>query len=369
MRRRDDLVVHVARLARALREAGVRVALGDELDAVAGLVRIDLADAGEVRRALCCTLRVRPGDAAAFHRAFARTWLGAEPAPVLTPPAARRGAAHTTALTLLAATAGERSSPDGSEPGASPHPRYRARPFDRCDDRDLAALEPVLDRLARRLATRRSRRWVPVHGRGRADLRRSLRLAVGTGGELIALARRARPIETPRLVLLCDTSGSMEAHTRFLLAFARALRRVAGRTEVFAFNTELARITPWIGVTRLPALLARLRDAVPDWSGGTRIGACLGAFARDHLAERVDARTSVIVLSDGLDRGDPAVLGAAMRRLRARARRIVWLNPLAGDPRYQPTATGMAAALPFVDVLAPAHDLASLERLISHLTA
>ena len=276
-------------------------------------------------------------------------------------------AAMVALRAALASEGGEIEEPEGDWPGASDQALFRRKPFDRCDDRDLAAMEPLLERLARRLATRRSRRWVPVHGRGRPDVRRSLRRAVGNGGELVSLAHRARPIETARLVLLCDTSGSMEAHTRFLLAFARALRRVADRTEVFAFNTDLVRITQWMAVSRLSALEARLRDAVPDWSGGTRIGECLAAFVARHLAALVDSRTVVVVLSDGLERGDPAVLAEALRRIRARARRVVWLNPLAGDPGFEPTAAGMAAALPHIDLLAPAHDLASIEQLLPHL--
>ncbi|MFL5300138.1 MAG: vWA domain-containing protein, partial [Anaeromyxobacteraceae bacterium] len=233
-----------------------------------------------------------------------------------------------------------------------------------------AEMERLLDRLAARLATRRARRLAPAP-RGGADLRRSLRRAFSTGGELLSLARRAHPVETARLVVLCDTSGSMDAHARFLLAFARALKRVAKRTEVFAFNTELVRITPWLssGRGRQGAVLERLAEAVPDWSGGTRIGECLAAFVDRHLASLVDARTVVIVLSDGLDRGDAALLADAMRRIQARARRVIWLNPLLGDPRYEPTARGMAAALPFIDRFAPAHDLESLERLLPSLAS
>jgi uncharacterized protein with von Willebrand factor type A (vWA) domain len=162
----------------------------------------------------------------------------------------------------------------------------------------------------------------------------------------------------------------MDAHARFLLAFARALKRVARRTEVFAFNTELVRITAWLSSGRRQgAVLERRAEAVPDWSGGTRIGECLAAFVDRHLASLVDARTVVIVLSDGLDRGDAALLGDAMRRIQARARRVIWLNPLLGDARYEPTARGMAAALPYIDRFAPAHDLESLERLLPSLAS
>src|SRR5262249_44144367 len=152
-------------------------------------------------------------------------------------------------------------------------------------------------------------------------------------------------------------------HVRFIVAFARALRRVARTTEVFAFNTALTRLTPLLAAPRLD-----LAAAVPDWSGGTRIGACLARFVADHLDVLVDARTVVLVFSDGLERDDPAELANALRRIHTRARRVIWLNPLLSDPRYEPTARGMAAALPYVDKLAPAHDLDSLERIVPELT-
>jgi uncharacterized protein with von Willebrand factor type A (vWA) domain len=196
-----------------------------------------------------------------------------------------------------------------------------------------------------------------------------MRRALATEGELLSLARRARAVEEPRLVVLCDTSGSMDRHARFLLAFVLSLRRAARSTEVFAFNTELVRLTPWLASGEVLATLDRLASRVPDWSGGTRIGDSLARFVADHLHARVDARTVVLILSDGLDRGDPTVLAGAMRAVQARARKVIWLNPLLGDPRYAPTARGMAAALPFVDQFLPAHDLASLEQLLPHLSA
>jgi uncharacterized protein with von Willebrand factor type A (vWA) domain len=229
-------------------------------------------------------------------------------------------------------------------------------------------MERVLARIAARLATRRSRRLVPAPAGRTPDLRRSLRRAARAAGELLPLAHRTRAIEAPRLVFLVDTSGSMDAHARFLLAFVLSLRRVARSAEVFVFNTELVRLTPRLGdAAPLASALELLAASVPDWSGGTRIGECFGRFVEEHLASRVDGRTVVVVLSDGLDRGEPAELAAAMRAIAGRARKVLWLNPLLGDPRYEPTARGMAAALPHVDALLPAHDLASLEALVPRL--
>jgi uncharacterized protein with von Willebrand factor type A (vWA) domain len=228
-------------------------------------------------------------------------------------------------------------------------------------------MERLLARLARRLAARRSRRLVPTRGRGVVDLRRSFRRALGTEGELLALAHRAHALEVPRVVLLYDTSGSMDPYARVHLAFAFALRRVIRRVEIFAFNTALTRVTDAVAPARLRESLERLADEVPDWSGGTRIGACLATFAAVHADALVGHHTTVVIVSDGLDRDDPARLADAMQRLRARARRIVWLNPLAGDARYAPTQAGMRAALPYVDHFGPAHDLDALERLLQFL--
>lgn len=379
LREPRDLVAHLARFARALREVGVAVTLSDEADGLAALTLIDLGDRDEVRRALRAALKIRPRDAAAFEELFARLWSAPAPPrnpevadptkpPRPRPPSARRP---------LGATAGGqpaiettvREGREGDIPGWSPEAALRRKPFEECSQADLVAMERLVNRLAFRLATRPGRRRVPTRGRGEVDLRRSFRRAVAHGGEWVSLARRSLAREKPRLVVLCDTSGSMDPHARFLLTFVLALGRVARATEIFAFNTALVRLTPALRPGQVSATLARLAAEVPDWSGGTKIGECLGEFARRHLEPLVDARTVVLIVSDGLDRGDLEPLAAAMRAIRARARRVLWLNPLAGDARYEPTARAMAAALPYVDRLLPAHDLESLERLLPLLAA
>jgi len=376
-----DLLAHLARFAGALREHGVRVALGDELDAAAALGLVDLADRAEVRRALLMSLKVRHRDRSAFDALFSRLWTADAPGgrgPSETPRANPRpgrfhGPSNPSPRALLpagAAAGGEANAQaEGGAPGYSREALLRRKPFDECTDSDLADMEVLLARLSLRLATERSRRLVPTRGRGQADLRRSFRRSLATGGELVSLARRARALEVPRLVVLCDTSGSMDPHARFLLAFILSLKRAAARTEVFAFNTELVRVTPWLRPGRIGPTLERLAAGVPDWSGGTRIGESLAEFVSRHLQETVSARTTVVILSDGLDRGDPAVLVGAMRAIAARARQVIWLNPLLGDPRYRPEARGMEVALPFVDRFAPAHNLESLERFLTLIAA
>lgn len=428
----SSLILHMAHFGRALRERGVAVSLSDEVDGLAALTLIDLGDREEVRHALRAALKIRPRDAAAFAELFDRLWSalascdGTPPNRFTDPhkpprPAPQRPPRAPRPVSVAALPPPRDGAPpkppeppipqditvrEGRVPAYSPEAVLRRKPFDECSAAELQAMERLMARLTLRLATRPSRRRAPVQGGGEVDLRRSFRRAVSQGGEFRSLARRARPIERPRLVVLCDTSGSMDPHSRFLLSFVLALRQAVrtggagGRTtEIFAFNTRLVRLTPWLREARLareprealetrrnaeapraaaPGMTAgpgpvetaleRLARRVPDWSGGTKIGECLAEFATVHLDPLVDAKTVVLVMSDGLDRGDVAPLAWALRAIRARARRLLWLNPLAGDRRYEPTARAMAAALPHIDRLLPAHNLEALERLLPLLT-
>lgn len=372
-----DLVRHLANFAGALRQRGVGVTLSDEADGLTALTLIDLGDRDEVRRALRAALKIRQRDAAVFEELFDLLWRvrhesSNPPVPPPGLPVQSRPKSGKSPGRQAVESEEETAAALGDEMGYSPEAMLRRKSFEEYSAADLAAMERLLSRLILRLATRPSRRRVPVRGRGEVDLRRSFRRAVAHGGELISLARRARPIEKPRLVVICDTSGSMDPHTRFLLTFVLALRRVTRSersTEIFAFNTTLVRLTPWVRPGRIDLTLDRLATQVPDWSGGTKIGECLGDFVAYYLDEIVNGQTTVIILSDGLDRGDVEPLAGAMRAIQARARRVLWLNPLAGDARYEPTARAMAAALPFIDRLLPAHNLESLERLLPLLAA
>ena len=371
----SGLVSHLAVFAAALRSGGVRVSLSDEIDAAGALSLVDVSDVDDIRHALLVSLKIRPRDRAEFAAAFAAVWLGREPQTPRSrrprarvhPPAATRGLRWQPGGVEDWETAGDRD--EGGTPGYSPQAQLRRKPFDALTPAEITSMERLLERLTLRLATEQSRRLVPTRGRGLVDLRRTLRRTLGTSGEPLALARRARATEQPRLVLLCDTSGSMDTHTRFLLCFAVALRRVVRRLEAFAFNTALTRLTPWLAPGKVDLTLRRLAAGVPDWSGGTRIGTCLAAFVARYQTSCVNSRTTVVILSDGLDRGDPEVLARALRAIRARARQVIWLNPLLGDPRYEPSARGMQAALPYIDRLASAHNLESLERLAAYLAA
>lgn len=370
------ITAQLAQFAGALRAQGIDVRLGDEIDAARALRLIDLLDRREVQRGLRIALKV-PRDAwSEFDRLFDEYWSGAlaRKAPQALPRdhrGARLGVKwqwDSARVRLSLSTEPPDAEPStGDEPGYAPEAMLRRKPFDQLSPAELVAMERLLARLALRLVARRSRRLVPVQGRGYIDLRRSFRRVLGTDGEFLRLARRARALEEPRVVLLYDTSGSMDPHTRLHLSFAFALRRVIRRLEIFTFNTALTRITHAVAPHMIARSLDRLATEVADWSGGTRIGACLAEFVATYAEAMVGRDTTIVIVSDGLDLGDAELLAASLRALRARARAIVWLNPLLGDARYEPTADGMRAALPHLDHFAPAHNLEALEQLLRYL--
>jgi uncharacterized protein len=239
----------------------------------------------------------------------------------------------------------------------------RHRDFDRMTAAELRDAERFVDLLRPKLERRRTRRFeLHPHGRRlapRAMFRRNL-----ATGELTEWVWRRQLREPRQLVVLCDISGSMERHSRLLLRFVQALARTNEvRTESFVFGTRLTRVTRLMKDRDRDRALARVADSVTDWAGGTRIGESFREF--NHKWARRTLRTSgiVIVVSDGWDRGDPALVAAETARLRRNCHRLVWLNPLASAPGYQPLAAGMKAAFPFIDDFLPAGTLASLERL------
>ena len=240
----------------------------------------------------------------------------------------------------------------------------RHREFDRMTPAELRDAERLVDKLVPRLEQRRTRRY-ELHSHGRRLAPRAMfRQNLGTGGQLVSWVWR-RPVREPRsLVVLCDISGSMERHSRLLLRFVQALSASSEvRAESFVFGTRLTRVTRLLRDKDRDRALARVTDAVNDWAGGTRIGESFRSFNQQWARRSLRSSGVVIVVSDGWDRGDPALVASETARLRRNCHRLVWLNPLAGTPGYQPLAGGMRAAYPYIDDFLPAGTVASLERL------
>jgi uncharacterized protein len=244
--------------------------------------------------------------------------------------------------------------------GASAYERLRKVDFSQVPQHDMADLERISQRLLRQMSSRVSRRLKPRKSRGQVDLRRTIRLNVSRGGEPIDLCHRARRLQPPRLVILLDVSGSMNLYSLFLLRFAHALASRSRRVDAFIFSTCLIEITNLLRASRLTDTLEALSESTAVWSGGTRIGASLLEFNCTYAKKLLSRRTYLIILSDGWDTGEPELLSHELRAIKRRVNRLIWLNPLLGLPDYEPVTRGMSAALPYIDVFAPAHNLDSL---------
>lgn len=352
-------------MARALRGLGVAAPPSSTVAYAAALAEVGIHRRDHAYWAGRATLVHRPEDVPAYDSVFAAIFDGRAAAEV---PHAPPAVEHLTVL-----IDGDDGEPvDGHEPVDGPVLTLRWSDHEVLRDKDFAACTVAeLDEAHRLMADlrvvgarRRSRRLRPTRrSRGAIDLRATARRALHTGGEPLRTMHRAAGERPRRIVLLCDVSGSMEPYARGLVRFAHAA--VAGRTqvEVFTLGTRCTRITRELRTRDPDAALQAAAGAVDDWSGGTRLGEGLRTF-NDTWGVRGMARgATVVVLSDGWDRGDPAVLGEQVRRLQRVAHQLIWVNPLKATPRFAPLARGMAAALPHIDLLVEGHSLRSLESL------
>jgi uncharacterized protein len=268
-------------------------------------------------------------------------------------PAGPAGEAEDGRETVLAAVSAEE--------------RLRAKDFAALTPAEHLRLRTLLARLALAPPPRRARRHARDRRGPRLDLRATLARAHRTGGDPVTAVRRRRRTRPRRLVLLCDVSGSMEPYAR---AYLQLLHSAVGgaRAEAFVFATRLTRLTRALETRQPDAALRRAGQLAPDWSGGTRIGAAVKTFT-DGYGRRGMARGAVVVIvSDGWERDDPALLGQEMERLSRLAYRIVWVNPRQASPRYAPLVGGMAAALPYVDAFVSGHSAAALDDVLAAIS-
>jgi uncharacterized protein len=351
---RNSFLDNLLAFGQSLRAAGLDVHIGRMLDAIEALQYVDLTSKDEVYHTLRTLLIHRHQDFTTFDRVFAAFWLGAAGSE-------RQHDAQTEATDVVAvpATIVIKTWSDAET----------------ISDKDFAALTAEELALARTVIEklpwaplRRTRRWIGGPG-PRIDLRKALSRSLRTGGEIVTLPRRQRKVKPRPIVLLCDVSGSMERYSRTLLHFAHTLAKKARRVEAFVFATRLTRITMDLRTPKADAAIATAARSVQDWSGGTRIGAALRAFHQRWARRSLHSASVVLLISDGWDRGDPAVLRDQIARLQRSCHRLIWLNPLIGTIDYAPLTRGLQAALPFVDEFLPVRTLRDIRELALHLSA
>jgi len=392
---RPDLVAaNLVAFGRRLRAAGVPVGPGQVIGMVEAAAAVDVRNRDDLFAACRAAAVTRPEQRPVFEAEFARFWrelLGAEPvaleafqastAPTEMPlPEVSRkrkqttpanGAAEEERSVLAVSEAEAEQTGDLDELEVPPEDVLlfsarevlRKKDFSLCSTEEIAEARRIIEAMDWRLGRRRTRRRVKARRGETIDPRRTLRGSLRHGGVPMDLKRQRRKERTRPLVLICDISGSMDRYARLLLRFVHALGQGLEATEVFVFGTRLTRITRELRRRDVDAAITDVVNSVEDWSGGTRIGEAIKTFNFKWSRRVLRSGATVVIISDGWDRGDPALLAREMARLQRSCRRLIWLNPLLGAAGYQPLTQGMRAALPYVDEFLPVHNLQSLEAL------
>lgn len=381
--RAEGLADRMAGFMAHLRMNGVAVGVAETGDALAALAAVEATDVAQAREALCVLLS---GDAESwrkFHDLFDAYWFNAGKQ--------KQGTAKSDHVKVQAArpllwqthfgenaeggaeSAEEALASDGGDGEAEgTDGRLIATQTDNLTRRDLRELmdedslrraEAAAMRIARVIRDRRSRRRKQALRGPQLDMRRIQRASLARGGEPLELHRRSRPPRPLQIVALCDVSGSMTVYARVFLAFLKGLVSSETRTDAYLFHTRLMRVTDAMRDHDTLRAASRLSLMAEGFGGGTDISGSLERFLNGYGARALNGRTVVIILSDGYCTSDPEALGAALAKLRKKARRIVWLNPLKGWRDYAPVAASMQAALPYLDAHLPANTLEALGAL------
>jgi uncharacterized protein with von Willebrand factor type A (vWA) domain len=369
----DPGLARLVGFGRLLRRRGLPVGTGRILTFCRAVAALDRLDRRGVYWAGRVAMVARKEDLAAYDAAF-EEWFPTRQSDIMAEIASwlpQTPAPQGIEVLLDEGFQEERWEPaEGADDGEAPvgvlasgAELLRAKSFDELTEVERLQAHHLIRALAVHLPHRRSRRYRPSPYGRRFDLRRTLRASLRTQGEPFRRAWRARRVRVRPLVLILDVSGSMSAYSRALMQFGFAAMRAGRRVEVFCFGTRLTRVTRELARSEPDLALREVAATVVDWNGGTRIGASLKELL-DRWSQHVAMRGAVVVLcSDGLERGDPALLAGQVARLSRLSHRLVWVNPLKGSPRYEPLARGMAAAMPHIDVFIAGHNLASLEAL------
>jgi uncharacterized protein with von Willebrand factor type A (vWA) domain len=367
-----------------LRRAGLPVGPAEMLAGAAALQSIDIGDRAQAMAALRATMVHRHEHFLIFDHAFGLFWRDPEAGrhaaamamlegfkePPKPPPASRR---------LADAMRGDRPEPPKPpEPKeeeqldvtftVSERERLQTMDFEAMSAAEINAAKDEIRKLVLPLDARPTRRFRASHMGTHADLRLTVRDSLRTGGEILDISRRKRIVRTPPLVVLCDISGSMSRYAQVLLHFIHAVTNDRDRVHAFLFGTRLTNVTRQLRHRDPEAAFQMVSHAVPDWSGGTRIGDSLELFNRLWSRRVLGQGAVVLLITDGLDREGARGLPEATERLRKSCRRLVWLNPLLRYAGFQPKSQGIRAMLPHVDEFRPVHNLASLRELVAALS-
>jgi uncharacterized protein with von Willebrand factor type A (vWA) domain len=232
---------------------------------------------------------------------------------------------------------------------------------------EMRLMMRVLQKMARKLAHQKSRLRKRSKRHQHLDLKQTIRSNMRKGGDIQQLVFSQKKDKKLKLVLLCDVSRSMELYSRFFIHLIYAFQNAYDKIETLVFSTALHKVSEILDNNEFDKAFETISERVPHWSGGTTIGSCLQDFTENYGHGMLDKKTIVLILSDGWDTGEPEVMKEAMKTIYKKSKKVIWLNPLAGSPDFSPEVIGMKTALPYIDVLASAHNLESLKQVLQQI--
>jgi len=375
--RQTSLSGHVVAFSRFLRASGIPVGPDREADVLKALAEINVGDEVQFYLALRSIYPQNRKQLREFDELFVKYWKelakavdskikeDAEESKSKKKKNNQNGEASFEALKNW--LSGNRQPEQEELASYSLGEPLTQKDFGSYPDEDLYEARKIIRTLVQRMARTMSRRYEAARSGGQLDLRRVLRNNFRKGEEIMDLFYRRPARNKIRLVLLCDVSKSMELYSRFWVQFMFAFQNLYQSIETFVFSTRLCRITEDLKEMEYTKALENLTERVPHWSGGTDIGAVLREFVQEYAMRKLNSRTIVLIISDGMDTGEGDDLALNMERIRRKARRVIWLNPLAGSPDYRPEVKALKSVMPHLDLHAPAHNLESLKRVVEQL--
>jgi uncharacterized protein with von Willebrand factor type A (vWA) domain len=369
--RQTSLSANIVMFCRYLRTQGFKIGPQEEADALTALSLVYLDNPVSFRYSLQAILVKNRNQQDQFESLYKKYWEELEKAidskvTEGNPEPQNKLGNQTTLQSLKDWLYGQANSENIDLATYSPSEIFTQKDFAEFKQSDLDVFRDWITKLKRKLAQSIHRRLANTLKIRRLDIRRTLRASLRKGGEVSDLFFKFRKEKPVKLVILCDVSKSMDLYSRFFLEFMYALQLYYGRLETFVFGTQLQRVTEALQNQEILLGLKKLANEVNQWSGGTQIGYCLNEFCLNYAIKLLDKNTVFIILSDGWDTGDSDLLTEALQKIKKKTAKIIWLNPLAGSPDFQPTVKGMEAALPYLDILAPAHNLESLEKVLPY---
>ncbi len=372
------LLNQIVRFSQSLHDAGVPVNPANLIDLCRSMSFIDISRKMDFYAATRAMLVSSQQDIAVFNQIFREFWYQTDALSNvlknrLEESEEKDSAGEKKKLKKAVEAApveedrGQHGAPDDALLGYSPDEALMSKDFEHMSEQEIEQARRLIIALIAILANYRSRRRMASNKGKELNLRKMLRHNALYAQDGIELLYRKRRVKKIRLLLLCDVSGSMERYSRFLIQFIYAMRQQLASLDVAVFSTGMTVITDFLQRQSVEESLREVAAEVPDWGGGTNIGASLRQF-NDRYADRMNpGHTIVIILSDGWDRGDAALMREEMQLLYNRVHQLLWLNPLLADANYQPLCKGLQTALPFIDRFLPAHNLESFAQLIRHL--